>query len=108
MTIKDLNPKVVWENFYGLTQIPRPSKHEGKVIEYLYNWGIAHGLETIQDETGNIIIRKPATPGMENRRGVILQGHMDMVPQRHRRGDGPLRTGGSHRETRSRRGARHL
>ena len=82
MTIKDLNPKVVWENFYGLTQIPRPSKHEGKVIEYLYNWGIAHGLETIQDETGNIIIRKPATPGMENRRGVILQGHMDMVPQK--------------------------
>ncbi len=82
MTIKDLQPKVVWENFYGLTQIPRPSKHEGKVIEYLYNWGIAHGLETIKDETGNIIIRKPATPGFENRKGVILQGHMDMVPQK--------------------------
>ena len=53
MTIKDLQPKVVWNNFYGLTQIPRPSKHEGKVIEYLYNWGVSHGLETIKDETGN-------------------------------------------------------
>ena len=82
MTIKDLQPKVVWNNFYGLTQIPRPSKHEGKVIEYLYNWGVSHGLETIKDETGNIIIRKPATPGFENRKGVILQGHMDMVPQK--------------------------
>ncbi len=82
MIIKDLEPKVVWNNFYGLTQIPRPSKHEGKVIEYLYNWGTSHGFETVKDETGNIIIRVPATPGFENRRGVILQGHMDMVPQK--------------------------
>ena len=82
MTIKDLEPKVVWNNFYGLTRIPRPSKHEGKVQEYLYQWGISRGLETVRDETGNIIIRKPATPGYENRRGVILQGHMDMVPQK--------------------------
>ena len=82
MTIKDLEPKVVWNNFYGLTQIPRPSKHEGKVIEYLLNWGKERGLDTVKDETGNIIIRVPATPGMENRRGVILQGHMDMVPQK--------------------------
>ena len=80
MTIKDLNPTIVWKNFYGLTQIPRPSKHEEKVIEYLYQWGKDHGVETIKDETGNIIMRKPATPGFENRRGVILQGHMDMVP----------------------------
>ena len=82
MTIKDLNPKVVWNNFYQLTQIPRPSKHEGKVIEYLYNWGVSHGFETIKDDTGNIIIRVPATPGCEKMRGVILQGHMDMVPQK--------------------------
>ena len=82
MNIQDLEPKVIWKNFYALTQIPRPSKHEGKVIEYLYNWGVSHGLETIKDETGNIIIRVPATPGMENRKGVILQGHMDMVPQK--------------------------
>lgn len=82
MTIKDLNPTIVWNNFYGLTQIPRPSKHEGKVQEYLLNWGLSRGLETFRDETGNIIIRKRATPGFENRRGVILQGHMDMVPQK--------------------------
>lgn len=82
MTIKDLQPAIVWNNFYGLTQVPRPSKHEGKVIEYLYNWGKAHGIETIKDETGNIIMRAPATPGFENRRGVIMQGHMDMVPQK--------------------------
>ena len=82
MSIKDLKPQVVWNNFYQLTQIPRPSKHEGKVIEYLYNWGISHGFETIKDDTGNIIIRVPATPGCEKMRGVILQGHMDMVPQK--------------------------
>ncbi|MBR1678474.1 MAG: cytosol nonspecific dipeptidase, partial [Bacteroidales bacterium] len=82
MSIKDLEPNVVWKNFYGLTQIPRPSKHEGKVIEYLVSWGKEPGLETFKDDTGNVIIRKPATSGMENRRGVILQGHMDMVPQK--------------------------
>ena len=82
MSIKDLEPTVVWKNFYALTQIPRPSKHEGKVIEYLYNWGKEHGFETIKDDTGNIIIRVPATPGFEKRKGVILQGHMDMVPQK--------------------------
>ena len=82
MSIQNLEPKVVWKNFYALTQIPRPSKHEGKVIEYLYNWGVSHGFETIKDDTGNIIIRGPATPGMEKCKGVILQGHMDMVPQK--------------------------
>jgi dipeptidase D len=82
MSIQNLEPKVVWQNFYALTQIPRPSKHEGKVIEYLYNWGKSHGFETIKDDTGNIIIRVPATPGMEKCKGVILQGHMDMVPQK--------------------------
>ena len=83
MTIKDLNPEIVWRNFYALTQIPRPSKKEGKAVEYLYGFGKSLGLETIKDETGNIIIRKPATPGMEDRKGVILQGHIDMVPQKN-------------------------
>ena len=85
MSIQELEPKVVWKNFYALTQIPRPSHHEEKVIEYLYNWGVSHGFETIKDGKGNcsnVIIRVPATPGMENRKGVILQGHMDMVPQK--------------------------
>ena len=51
MTIKDLDPALVWKNFYGLTQIPRPSKHEEKVQKYLYDWGVSHGLETLRDES---------------------------------------------------------
>lgn len=81
--ILNLEPALVWKHFYSLTQIPRPSKHEEKVREFLVNFGKSLGLETIQDEVGNVIIRKPATPGMENRKGVVLQGHMDMVPQKN-------------------------
>jgi len=83
MCIKDLDPQIVWKNFYAITRIPRPSKHEELISEYLYNFGKSLGLETIKDELGNIIIRKPATPGCENMKGVILQGHMDMVPQKN-------------------------
>ena len=83
MTIKELKPSAVWNNFHELTRIPRPSKKEARAVEYLYNFGKSLGLETIKDETGNIIIRKPAVPGMENRKGVILQGHIDMVPQKN-------------------------
>jgi len=79
--IMGLNPKAIWKHFYSLTQIPRPSTFEDKIQDYMVNWGKGLGLETIKDETGNIIIRKPATPGMENRMGVVLQGHLDMVPQ---------------------------
>lgn len=79
-TIKDLKPAVVWNNFYQLTQIPRPSGHEEKVSKYLYEWAKSRGLDAERDKVGNVIIRKPATKGYENRKGVILQGHMDMVP----------------------------
>lgn len=82
--IIDLEPKNVWKHFYSLTQIPRPSKKEGRIIEFMKSFGIGLGLETIVDKVGNVIIRKPATPGMENRKGVILQGHLDMVPQKNR------------------------
>ncbi|MDR2010358.1 MAG: aminoacyl-histidine dipeptidase [Bacteroidales bacterium] len=81
--IKDLNPQRVWKHFYALTRIPRPSKKEGKVIEFMKNFGESLGLETIVDKVGNVIIRKPATPGMENRKGIIFQGHLDMVPQKN-------------------------
>ena len=81
--IKKLEPKDVWKNFYSLTQIPRPSGHEKKVEEFLVEFGEAHKLETICDEAGNVIIRKPATKGMENRKGVVLQAHVDMVPQKN-------------------------
>ena len=83
MELKDLNPGLVWKNFHALTQIPRPSKKEGKAAEYLYEFGKSLGLETVRDEIGNVIIRKPATPGMEDCKGVILQGHIDMVPQKN-------------------------
>ncbi len=81
--IKNLNPKEVWGNFHMLTQIPRPSKKEAEIIEYMKNFGENLGLETMEDEVGNVIIKKPATPGMENRKTVILQGHLDMVPQKN-------------------------
>lgn len=82
MTIKDLEPKIVWNNFYSLTQCPRPSKHEEIVRKYLLDWGAERGIETFADKTGNVIMRVPATPGYENRKGIVLQGHMDMVPQK--------------------------
>lgn len=82
-TILQLAPQNVWKHFYSLTQIPRPSGYVGKVTEFLVNFGKELGLESFVDEAGNVIIRKPATPGMENRKGVILQAHMDMVPQKN-------------------------
>lgn len=82
MTIKDLQPALVWNNFYGLTRCPRPSKHEEAVREYILKWAKERNMDAVADETGNIIIRVPASPGYENRRGVIIQGHMDMVPQK--------------------------
>lgn len=82
MTIKDLQPAIVWNNFYGLTRCPRPSKHEEIVRQHILDWARERNIDAFADETGNIIIRVPATPGYENRKGVILQGHMDMVPQK--------------------------
>lgn len=78
----DLAPQGLWKHFYSLTRIPRPSGHVEKVSEFLVNFGHELGLEAFLDAAGNVIIRKPATPGMENRKGVILQAHMDMVPQK--------------------------
>jgi len=75
----NLKPARVFEQFAKINQIPRPSKHEEKMIEYLKEFGKSHDLETKVDETGNVLIRKPATPGYENRPTVILQSHMDMV-----------------------------
>ena len=82
-TILQLAPQNVWKHFYSLTQIPRPSGHMEKITEFLVNFGKGLGLESFVDEIGNVIIRKAATPGMENRKGVILQAHMDMVPQKN-------------------------
>lgn len=82
-TIHTLSPQNVWKHFYSLTRIPRPSGHVEEVREFLVDFGKNIGLESFVDSIGNVIIRKPATPGMENRKGIILQGHMDMVPQKN-------------------------
>ncbi len=82
-SILDLEPKSIWKNFHSLTQIPRPSKKETQVIAFVKKFGEDLGLETIVDEVGNIIIRKPATAGYEDRKTVILQSHLDMVPQKN-------------------------
>ena len=81
--IINLEPKAVWGYFYQLTQVPRPSKKEEKIQDFMMAFGKSLGLPTEKDAVGNIIIRKPATPGMENRKGIILQGHLDMVPQKN-------------------------
>lgn len=79
--ITKLQPESIWKHFYSLTQIPRPSRKEAEVIKFVKDFGESLGLETIVDEVENVIIKKPATPGMEDRKGIILQGHLDMVPQ---------------------------
>jgi dipeptidase D len=81
--IKNLKPAAVWNYFHEITQIPHPSKKEQKMAAYVKEFGEKLGLETIVDKAGNVIIRKPATPGMENRKGIILQSHLDMVPQKN-------------------------
>ena len=81
--MKNLQPQGLWNSFYSLTQIPRPSGKRKEIADFLVNYGKSLGLETLQDEIGNVLIRKPASPGYENHPGVILQGHMDMVPQKN-------------------------
>lgn len=80
--IANLQPQAIWKNFDLLTQVPRPSGHLEKVQKFLLDWAKEHHVEAFQDEAGNIIMRKPASPGMEDRKYVTLQGHMDMVPQK--------------------------
>jgi len=81
--ITNLEPKAVWKIFYELTQIPRPSKKEGKAVQFVRKFGEQLGLKTHVDSVGNVIIKKPATSGMETHKGVILQSHLDMVPQKN-------------------------
>jgi len=81
--IRNLEPKALWNKFADLNSVPRPSKKEDRVIEFIKNFGNSLGLETFEDEIRNVIIRKPATPGMENRKPIVLQGHLDMVCQKN-------------------------
>jgi len=81
--INKLHPEKLWYYFSEILKIPRPSKNEGKVLKYIFEFGKLHNLETLQDETGNILIRKPATRGMENLKSVVLQSHVDMVCEKN-------------------------
>ncbi len=81
--IRNLEPKQIWNYFHEITQIPRPSRKEKKIVEYMKEFGKKNNLETIVDKVGNVIIKKPATRGMEKRKGVIFQTHLDMVPQKN-------------------------
>ena len=80
--IQNLKPACIWQNFYKLTQVPRPSGHLEKIQAFLLQFAKEVGVEAFKDPADNIVMRKPATPGMENRKGIILQAHMDMVPQK--------------------------
>ncbi len=80
--IRNLQPKAIWENFYLLTQVPRPSGHLEKIQKFLLDWAKEKGVEAKLDDAGNVIMYKPASPGMEDCKVVTLQGHMDMVPQK--------------------------
>ena len=82
-SITTLEPRIVWEQFDAITQIPRPSKKEGKIIAFLVDFAKRHGLEYRKDAIGNVVICKPATPGFEQRPTVVLQSHMDMVCEKN-------------------------
>jgi dipeptidase D len=81
--IRNLEPRQLWNYFHDITQIPRPSGKEKKIVEYVAAFGKKHNLETLVDKVGNVIIRKPATRGMEKQKCVTLQSHLDMVPQKN-------------------------
>ncbi|MDE7438212.1 MAG: aminoacyl-histidine dipeptidase [Muribaculaceae bacterium] len=82
MKITDLQPKLVWECFDEITKVPRPTHHLDKMKEFLVDWANRHNIEVHTDEVGNVMMRKPATPGHENAPVVILQGHQDMVAEK--------------------------
>ena len=81
--LSNIEPQIIWKNFSALNKIPRPSKKEGRVIEFIKNFGEKLGLPTYVDEVGNVIIKKSATKGMEQRKPIILQSHLDMVCQKN-------------------------
>jgi dipeptidase D len=83
MTVRDLEPKVLWNHFEDLNAVPRPSKKEDRIRQFMVDFGKGLGLETLVDSIGNVIIKKPASKGMEDRETVILQGHIDMVHQKN-------------------------
>ena len=84
MKINQLEPKAIWKNFSALNSVPRPSKKEKKVIAFIKKFGEDLGLQTTVDDAVNVIIKKPATSGMENRKSIVMQSHLDMVCQKNK------------------------
>ncbi|QOR74553.1 aminoacyl-histidine dipeptidase [Cruoricaptor ignavus] len=99
MEVKHLEPQAIWKNFAALNEVPRPSKKEERVIEFIRKFGENLGLPTTVDEVGNLIIRKPATSGMESRKPTVLQSHLDMVCQKNADVDFDFDTQGIQMET---------
>ena len=83
MPLSSLQPRLLWQYFHQLTQIPRPTYREAAVQQFVLDEAARLGLAAERDEAGNIVVRKPASAGMEGRSGVILQSHLDMVPQKN-------------------------
>ena len=83
MEVKDLKPELFWKCFDEVTKIPRPSCHEEQIREFLLKFAAEHGIEAKTDKVGNVVMKRPATPGYENAPVVILQGHMDMVAEKN-------------------------
>ena len=79
--LSQLSPTLLWRFFDTICSIPHPSKHEAALCSWIRNWAAEQHISVDSDAVGNLILRKPATPGMEDRKGVILQAHLDMVPQ---------------------------
>ena len=82
-TVRELEPKELWNHFADVNAVPRPSKKEERIIEFMIQFGKKLGLETTQDDAGNVIIKKPASKGMENKKTIVLQSHLDMVHQKN-------------------------
>lgn len=83
--VRNLEPKAMWNHFADLNAVPRPSKKEERVIEFVKSFGGSLGLSTVVDEVGNVIIKKPGSPGMENKTTIVMQSHIDMVHQKKQR-----------------------
>ena len=83
MSVRNLEPKALWNHFADLNAVPRPSKKEERVIQFMMDFGKSLGLETIKDAIGNVVIKKAASPGMEDRKMIIMQSHLDMVHQKN-------------------------
>ncbi|MCG8533264.1 MAG: hypothetical protein MI749_21775, partial [Desulfovibrionales bacterium] len=81
--LSNLEPKAVWQYFEDICQVPHPSKQEDKMIEFLLDFAKKNNLSAKRDEIGNVLITKPATPGYENRKTIVLQSHMDMVCEKN-------------------------